>query len=318
MPSRGTLRELATGRLCVLEAEYTIGRAPAPACALRIDRPYVSGVHASVRWNDASGWQLRDLGSRNGTFLDGRRIPSGQDQKLARGATIGFGRLDDTWELVDDSPPPVMLVPVAGGDPIIVEGDLLALPSADDPRVTLYRDAMRVWMLEQPNEPARVLGNRDAFDVQGQLWRFCCPDLTATTIAPSYSAATGLAGAFVRDLHLEFAVSQDEEFVELTAIYRGVRHGLGSRARNYLLLTLARRRLSDAAEGLPETSCGWVNQEEIAHDPSMAPPRLNVEVFRVRDQLSGLGLVDAASAIERRQRPAQLRIGCSQLSVVKI
>jgi hypothetical protein len=315
MLSRGTIRELATGRLCVLEPDHTVGRAPPPACALRIDKPYVSGVHAALRWN-ADRWQVRDLGSRNGTFLDGQRIPPGEDQKLARGAVIGFGRLDDTWELVDDSPPTVMVVPVAGGDPVFVEGDLLALPSAEDPRVTIYRDVSGAWILEQPTEPARPLANRDAFDVQGQLWRFSCPDVTTATMAPSRTS--GLSGAFVRDLHLEFAVSRDEEFVKLTAIHRGVRHDLGARARNYLLLTLARRRLRDAADALPETACGWVDQEEIAHDPSMAPPRLNIEVFRTREQLAALGIVDAANAIERRQRPAQLRIGCSKLSVVAI
>ncbi len=315
MASRGTIREIATGRSFILEPDHTVGRAPPPACSMRIDKPYVSGVHATLRWV-GDGWILRDLGSRNGTFLDGRRIPSGEDQRVRAGAKSAFGKVDECWELVDDGAPGIMVVPVAGGDPVLMDGELLALPSAEDPRVTIYRDEGGVWTLEQPNEPARALTNRDAFDVQGQLWRFCCSESLAATIAPGDVA--GMSGTMVRNLQLEFAVSRDEEFVQLHATRDGTRHDLGARAHNYLLLTLARRRLADAVAGLADTSCGWVDQEELAHDPSMAPPRLNIEVFRIRKQFAALGVVDAANAIERRLRPAQLRIGTAHLAVVSI
>jgi hypothetical protein len=47
----------------------------------------VSRLHASVRL-EPSGWTLRDLGSRNGTRLDGVAVASGQ---LHSGAMIGIG-----------------------------------------------------------------------------------------------------------------------------------------------------------------------------------------------------------------------------------
>src|SRR5439155_2646940 len=44
-----------------------------PGCHIRLYSPLVSRRHAEVCWT-ADGWVLRDLGSRNGTWLDGRRI----------------------------------------------------------------------------------------------------------------------------------------------------------------------------------------------------------------------------------------------------
>lgn len=59
---------------------------------------YVSGRHARLRW-DGSGWWLEDLGSKNGTFLDGRKCPPHQEQPVPFGATLVIG--DVTFELVE-------------------------------------------------------------------------------------------------------------------------------------------------------------------------------------------------------------------------
>ncbi len=57
----------------LLDAGQTalIGRAP--DCDLRLDHPSVSRRHAELR-HDGDGWRLRDLDSKNGSFLDGGRI----------------------------------------------------------------------------------------------------------------------------------------------------------------------------------------------------------------------------------------------------
>jgi hypothetical protein len=88
---------------------------------------------------------------------------------------------------------------------------------------------------------------------------------------------------------------------------------LGARAHNYLLLTLARHRLADAAEGHSEDACGWICLDAFSHDPSMSAPRVNMDVFRLRRQLASRGVADAVRIVERRTR--QLRIGTGRISI---
>jgi hypothetical protein len=47
----------------------------------------------------------------------------------------------------------------------------------------------------------------------------------------------------------------------------------------------------------------------------MAPPRLNIDVFRIRQMFAGIGLLDAANIVERRLRARQIRIGTGLISV---
>jgi hypothetical protein len=60
--------------------------------------PFISGHHARLRW-DGAFWWIEDLGSRNGTLLNGRQIPPMQPQMASLGATIGLG--DMVFELLE-------------------------------------------------------------------------------------------------------------------------------------------------------------------------------------------------------------------------
>lgn len=287
-----------------LQPEHLIGRAP--GCALQIDQPHISAQHATLRWN-GEGWELKDLGSRNGTYLDGRRIASGQEHRVRRGVSIAFGKATPEWTIVDDSPAAAMVIAVNSGESISLEGDLFVLPSGDEPRVTIYRDTSGQWLIENQNEATTPIGNLQTFEVSGELYRFCCPDGVHKTVLSN--------DAEVRELTLRFSVSLDEEHVHLIAECQGRVIDLGARGHHYLLLTLARRRLKDAAAGAPEASCGWAYQEEFSHDPSMGGQQLNLDVFRIRKQFGTLPLTDAANIVERRPRTRQLRIGTAQLFI---
>ncbi len=76
MPERFALEVLQAGGVAEREVPLggertTIGRKPGNAIVL--SDTHVSGVHAEVV-EEGGRWVLRDLGSTNGTFLDGRRI----------------------------------------------------------------------------------------------------------------------------------------------------------------------------------------------------------------------------------------------------
>jgi hypothetical protein len=306
----GSIRDTSKGRTKQLEPELLVGRAP--TCALRLDLRYVSAQHAVLRFT-AGRWGVKDLGSRNGTFVDGRRIRPGHDVSIEKGARLAFGKLEEQWELADDSPPCVMAVPLDGGDPVLFEGDLLALPSGDDPQMTIYPAGGGAWMAEMADGAALPLQNGQTFDVGDRTFRFSC-DVSV----PATSMLEGGAAIEVRNVALSFRVTRDEEHVELRAVCAGKTFDIGARSHNYLLLTLARKRLADAAQGVAEAARGWVDQDTLAHDPSMAPPQLNIDVFRIRRQFAGLGLRDAANIVERRPRTRQLRIGTGQITVVII
>lgn len=300
----------STGERRLLEAEHFVGRGA--GCSLCISARYVSAQHALVRWNGAR-WEVKDLASRNGTFVDGTKVKAGTELPIRTGSRVAFGRADQEWELEDEGPPIPMAVPLDGGPPVLGQDDLIVLPSAEDPRVTLYRNAEGSWTLEQPTESSAPIASLQTFEVDGRRFRFCSAQnflktsLTDLQMEPE-----------VRNLRLSFAVSRDEEHVQLTVIGPSGTHDLGARSRHYLLLTLARQRMADAAQGLPDTSCGWVYQEDLARDPSMTGSQLNIDVFRIRAQFGAINVTDAANIVERRPRTRQLRIGTGHLSIVTL
>jgi len=75
--------------------EVRIGRRP--DLELPLPYPALSGLHARlVRVHDGSGvgrWQIEDLGSTNGTRVDGQRLAPHQPRPIAAGAQIVLGQI---------------------------------------------------------------------------------------------------------------------------------------------------------------------------------------------------------------------------------
>lgn len=305
------LRNLESGDFQVVEPEHIFGRAP--TSSTRLVASYVSAQHASMRWT-GKRWVVRDLGSRNGTYLNGERLVVGEERPVTAGMTLCFGKpTESSWEIVDDTAPSVMVVPVDGGKPVHLDGELLAVPSSEDPQVTIYRGTHSPWMIERADHATTAITNMQTFTTGLQAWRFCCPEALGET-----AVATVQHDLEVRHLQLSFSVSRDEEHVALRMTCGGRTFDLGARSHNYLLLTLARCRLEDTANGLAETSCGWMYQEDLTGGVDAGPLALNLDVYRIRQQFGALGVADAANIIERRPRTRQLRIGTPHLAIVRL
>ena len=78
--------------------EITIGRAP--ESGLVIDETFVSRQHAVIA-PVKSNYSIRDLGSKNGTWVNGKKI-SGSPETLRDGDTIHFGSPDASLRFVED------------------------------------------------------------------------------------------------------------------------------------------------------------------------------------------------------------------------
>lgn len=309
----GTIRQATTGRESVLLLEHLVGRSN--RASLHLPGSYVSAQHAVFRWSSGR-WFLKDLGSRNGTYIDGALISPGQSHPLALGARVMFGRPEETWDLEDASAPRPMLLSLDDEltPPLMLEGEMLPLPSADNPHATLFRGASGEWILELASETL-VLKNQEAFALDGQRYRFTCPDPISDTSTNDWPESTAQVWA---RMCLSFRVSRDEEYVEMHAELRGQRIDLGSRGHNYLLLTLARQRLNDQAASLPDAECGWMYQDAVASGLRVPPERLNVDIFRIRKQFYSAGLPNPACVVERRPRTKQLRLGLSRVSIAAL
>jgi hypothetical protein len=84
------------GQVFDLRPVTTLGAARDNTIALA--DPYVSGHHARLSW-DGAGWWVEDLGSANGTVVDGRPCQANARCRLAPGAQLALGDL--VLELVE-------------------------------------------------------------------------------------------------------------------------------------------------------------------------------------------------------------------------
>lgn len=113
------------------EGEHLVGRAP--ECAVHLDNPRISRHHARLQVS-AQGVRVYDLGSRNGVFLNGRRI---SDAAASGGDRLGFGPLEFSLEREGEAPAAAAAGPETEEFPsqILERGRLAAAPPPDTRRL---------------------------------------------------------------------------------------------------------------------------------------------------------------------------------------
>ena len=274
---------------------------------LRIDDLKVSGEHALLRWSGRS-WELQDLGSRNGTFVGGRRIAVGERVALDAGVVLGFGCIDG-HVLASAQPPGPWAVPLDGGPPVEAEDGLLALLDLTAPTLTVHRSVEDGWTLEQAGE-TNAVEDGAVVRLPGGAWRLHLPD------APALTEDTGSAYPAIETIGLRFRVSRDEETVELTVLHAAREYALKTRVHHYTLLLLARTRLRDA-ELAPDRQ-GWIEQAELLRLLRCDSDRLYLDIFRARRQLATVRVREAARLIERRVGTGLLRLGVGWIDIVPL
>lgn len=298
------LHQSEDDRSVSLASRTLVGRGS--ACTLRIHDGRVSGEHAAISWRGDGSWELRDLVSRNGTFVDGERLTSGGLISLKIGMKLQFGGSGQAvWEVRDLSPPQLEARRVQDG---VVRADpvLLALPDDEDPQAVILKGSAG-WTLEQGDE-SKSVSDQDLINVGGETWRLALPVDIGRTVE-----ATVTQG-YLTGYSLEFRVSLDEEYVELKVQTDTDAHRLKPRSHHYLLLVLARLRLEE--EELSEGERGWIYASELSRQLRMDRRTVNVHIHRARKEMAALGL--PGFIVERRPSTNQMRIGTASLKVDSI
>lgn len=301
----GKLSEPGSGRVHTLSTRYLVGRSR--LCNLVMDSEVVSGEHAMVRWT-GDGWTIQDLGSTNGTYVDGRRVAPGERALLSCSSSVGIGRPVASLSLVDDSPPTVSAETSEGQRHFATRG-ILALPNDETPQITVYQGHDHRWLLESATE-CRAAVDQELVQAGSVTFRLSIPVVLADTWRIDSDELP------MHDLALHFRVSRDEDHVQVELRCRGRAIQLPPRAHDYLLLTLARMRIADQKDPtISDGDAGWIHPDDLVRMLRTNENHLNVTVYRARRMFAETKVVRAAALIERRSDSRQLRIGIRSLKV---
>lgn len=260
-------------------------------------------------WWSSGQWRIRDLGSRNGTMVDGVALSPGKGRSLSEGAVVAFGAPHERWVLHSAAPPSAQAVAQDTEEIALASGELLALPDSEAPLATVYRTPGGGWVLEQ-EDTEQAVHDKQVVVVGERAWQLYLPEPIGGTIDLDVEVRT------LSTITLRLAHSLDEEHVEITVVHGGRSEQLRSRAHHYLLLTLARQRLKDAEDPVtPPSTHGWVYQGQLMRMLGIDKNKLNVDIFRARKQFVDANIEGAASIVERRPSTQQVRIGLSALDI---
>jgi pSer/pThr/pTyr-binding forkhead associated (FHA) protein len=299
----GAIRRNRDGTVVLLPNQLIVGRGD--ACDLRLGVPSVSATHAMLRWRGLE-WVLGDLGSRNGTYLNGRRLDATRRGSLLlrAGDEIAFAEREEAWTVVDVGPPRPFLVPDDGSPPIpLSESELLPLPATVGAHGYLFCESS-VWKYEDVGGQVATVRAGEPLRVGGVAFRLHLPGPAAETplvLSPMVDRA-------LEEVSLDIHVSSDEETAAVTAISGEDRLELPARAHLYLLAHLARQRLA-GAEASAQGEEGWISVDEACRDLALPTAEaLAVSVFRCRKDFETLGIREATRLVDRAKR-GLLRIG---------
>jgi hypothetical protein len=312
----GVIRRSGGDASFMLSSVTRVGRSADNELAL--EDSLISQFHAVVRWVVPGKWEIRDLGSRNGTFLRGVRLEPGERYDLDRGAQLSFGEGATPWHVEDVSRPYPEVRDLLTGVRQIGTEHLLTISGADGSSADVLEESPGSWQLEVDGVVSDVW-NEQIIIVGGTRYRLGLPlPAPETEEAGHHLAHVEPTFLPLRDTRLTFFVSSDLETVGLQVRWLE-KSWESNKAYNRALLALAEARLRDQRAGrLPVHDQGWLYGDELC---TLADydgiSRLNVEVHRARSDFARQGIPGAPSIVQRRRGSGQVRLGTDRVEVVR-
>ncbi len=302
------LFNIQTQKSLVLRNPHTFGRS-ATSCNTLLAGTKVSRLHCSIHWN-GSYWLLQDS-STNGCFINQVRMTKTKMKRLKQADKLNFADLDsETWQLIDDSEPKSMLVPLNNNVPNIALEQVFVLPDENSPEITLYLSPERRWLAES-NTGTVELSSGDNVKTSKGDWYFVGNYPEAET-------------CFVNNFHqeqvltvsAEFTVSQNEEHVSISLTIADKTIDLGIRSHHYLILILARKWQEDNSNNRQNSERGWIDKSLLCDELIMTEQYMNIQIYRFRKQVASL-MSDSMilpQPIERRL--GEIRITFDDITII--
>ena len=292
---------------------FCIGRHT--SCDLVLSNRWVSLLHAVLR-RVGRTWQVRDLGTTNGTFIDGVRIQ--KPHTLIAGMALAFGDPTQDMFRVIDVRPPTAKARSADGAIATAQGSFLCIPGPQDWEYMVFPDSAGGWLVETASGERWPVSGHSELRCKEQVWALELPPLLESTQALRQWRFT-CSGATMRFLRYG-----DGQTVDIELVQGDERERWESRIHHAMLLRLAQERLRDQRQGLSSDNQGWMYVDEVQEyfEHSLGLPlslnTLNQYVFRARRECQKADMRDAADVIERRHEPKKIRLGIGTIEIVRL
>ncbi|WP_086933022.1 FHA domain-containing protein [Agarilytica rhodophyticola] len=311
------IRHKTTGKFVYLLAHHTFGRREDIVDTI-LSNPKISKIHATIEWS-GNHWLLKDLSS-NGTWVNKGKLEKFMPQVLSQDMSITFAdSSDDIWVVENIDPPSPLLLFDPPNSQSIPLHEITFLPSEEAPELIIYMDNdTSCWRyigiadMESMDNSGQPLNHLDQLSVSGNNMRAFIPPEQKMTVDNASQVQFS-------NLHFDFNVSLDEEYVSLKMKYGDKHYNAGDNTYMYLLLHLARQRVYDFQMGLDEKDQGWVENALLSRELGMDESHINIQIFRLRKQCAHIlkNLCSSSIVIQRRRGATRTGILTHQITIKK-
>lgn len=257
--------------------------------------------------------------SRNGTWLNGKKLKPNALIPLAKGDTVYFAKLLHTkLTMIDAEPPVPILFPRDQPSSYIKLEKYNLLPNDDYPEYVIFQNPEnQQWYFQDikagdTEEKAAINENTDLY-LDNKHWQiFIPPELTGTK---KITADIINIDAF----EITFDVSLNEEHIDIHFSNDNANHSFGTKTCNYLLYYLAAKRIDDHEKGISALDQGWVSMDVLIHELKNDETYINVLIYRLRRMANTTlqNINNASNLIERRRGQIRISTKANKITINK-